>query len=693
MSAGLEAQIQEAFRAIPEVAPLERFVATNPLQDLEGLGFARALGLAERVFGVSLVPGARLAEDWGWRSASERACPERAAAVDEEVASLLAWYVARPRDEGCYDWWRNGIAREEPPPADPLEAIARALELLGVCEEAQVPELARQGARLVGWAGLAKWCDRARARGVDPSQVPGLDVVGYLALRCSVEAVRVGRLEAGTQRVSAAPADLSPLRRRERLVLNELVRALPLGPPAQVASPLAEVVLCIDPRSEPLRRHLEAIGPYDTRGVAGFFGLAVRGRSEDGVIDHCPVIVRPALEGDEDGGPLGVRVGLALDAARKGPIASLALVEAAGIGALPLSLVRTLAPRLVGRHRARRVPRIRLRDDDRAAILEAVVAATRSLDLEVPLLVVLGHGGTTVNQAHRAGYQCGACGGSSGAPNAVLLAELLSTPWVRDSLRARGMRLHPELLVVGGWHDTTSGKIHLIAPGGVPEARRAELDRVRVDLEEAGRRYQRERARGLGDAPLSRRAGDWAEVRPEWGAAGNALLVIGERALTRGVDLAGRAFLCSWSAARDPEGEELASILAGPLRVAHGISAQYYLQAVAPEIFGAGDKVGLNPIPGIGVVLGQGGDLRLGMPWQSFMAHGSLRHEPLRLAVVVDAPIELVDRVLSRLPEPRALVEGAWVQLVARGGDGCWLLCSRLGSWRRIDGGGDREVA
>ncbi len=66
----------------------------------------------------------------------------------------------------------------------------------------------------------------------------------------------------------------------------------PAGSPAR---PLAQAVFCIDVRSEPLRRHLEAQGEFDTFGFAGFFGVPICYHKLDSEEDHllCPVLIKP----------------------------------------------------------------------------------------------------------------------------------------------------------------------------------------------------------------------------------------------------------------------------------------------------------------------------------------------------------------------------------------------------------------
>ncbi|MGH2266557.1 putative inorganic carbon transporter subunit DabA, partial [Enterococcus faecalis] len=53
------------------------------------------------------------------------------------------------------------------------------------------------------------------------------------------------------------------------------------------------------------------------------------------------------------------------------------------------------------------------------------------------------------------------------------------------------------------------------------------------------------------DARVIARSRDWSQVRPEWGLAGNAAFIAAPRALTRGIDFAGRAFLHSYEHERD----------------------------------------------------------------------------------------------------------------------------------------------
>ena len=61
--------------------------------------------------------------------------------------------------------------------------------------------------------------------------------------------------------------------------------------------PRAQLILCIDARSESFRRHIESQGPYETLGYAGFFGVPMSFQAFDSSVwaALCPVIVAPGF--------------------------------------------------------------------------------------------------------------------------------------------------------------------------------------------------------------------------------------------------------------------------------------------------------------------------------------------------------------------------------------------------------------
>ncbi|MCY7365507.1 MAG: DUF2309 domain-containing protein, partial [Frankiaceae bacterium] len=162
---------------------------------------------------------------------------------------------------------------------------------------------------------------------------------------------------------------------------------------------------------------------------------------------------------------------------------------------------------------------------------------------------------------------------------------------------------------------------------------------------------------------VRRRALDAAEVRHEWGLAGNAFFVAAPRSLTAGMDLGGRAFLHDYDAQQDRDGALLETILTAPLVVAHWINAQYFFSTCDPEALGAGSKTAHNAVGALGVLTGPGGDLRTGLAEQSVRHLGRLVHEPVRLLAVVAASPAAVDAVLARHPGLAGLVTGGWLSL------------------------------
>jgi hypothetical protein len=78
--------------------------------------------------------------------------------------------------------------------------------------------------------------------------------------------------------------------------MQRLLAGLDLAPSApREKRPFAQVLFCIDVRSERIRRHLEKVGDYQTYGIAGFFGVPVGfiGLDKGSETQLCPVVVSP----------------------------------------------------------------------------------------------------------------------------------------------------------------------------------------------------------------------------------------------------------------------------------------------------------------------------------------------------------------------------------------------------------------
>jgi uncharacterized protein YbcC (UPF0753/DUF2309 family) len=598
-------------------------------------------------------------------------------------------------------------------PAEPEAAIRELLDGEQVGDWQSIFEY--QLAQLPGWTGYLK---RRRENPSWQDEAP-ITLAGYLAVRLAL----VDQFDApvsppeGATDESASGADSKPLaacwlEAWEASYRNELVEPLTEASasqpePEQEDRPDAQLVFCIDTRSEIIRRHLEAAGPYETFGSAGFFGVPMRydGYDAAGPVDACPPMVdaehriaeHPSPEdatGQDAHDSWRAVLGSGLSAMinlSSNPGTAFSFVETTGLGYGSVLAGRTLFPSLTGSIRDRirdRIPDTRAFCDlsldynpdsvhelrEGLTLEEKVDYAATAFELLgveefARLFVFTGHVSQTANNPFDSSLDCGACAGNPGGPNARVLAAICNDADVQAALRERGIDVPEDTVFVAAEHNTTTDEVELFTDP-VPESHAEDIAALAADLEEARSGAAAERAGDLGADPAdgrsetARRATDWAEPRPEWGLAGNAGFVVGPRSLTADLDLDGRVFLHSYDWQTDEDGDALAAILAGPLVVTQWINMQYYFATVDTAAFGSGSKVTQNPVGNIGVYQGNGGDLMSGLPSQSVKsADDEPYHQPLRLSTVIHAPVDRVAAILAANDQVRDLLDNGWLSL------------------------------
>jgi len=629
--------------------------------------------------------------------------------------------------------------------ADPIEAIAEVVRKLGVPNRAVADYLHRALFDIGGWAAYVRYLawDNALYGRTDDRLVELLAIRvawGYALFnqrqdqafkaawaRAMADAASLPEDETATD--PDLTLDLTLQNAFEAAYQRRLLGRLKQGfarPDTAPKQPAVQAAFCIDVRSEVFRRALEAVCPEaETIGFAGFFGFPIEyvpiGQMRGGA--QCPVLLKPAFtvceavkRADEEEATeiMGLRLlrrraAKAWRSFKLSAISSFTYVETAGLlfagkivsdsmgwtrpvlqpalDGLDRSVAGRVAPSLAPATLGGRT--VGFTAGQKLDMAEAVLRAMSMTKNFSRLVLLTGHGSTTVNNPHGSGLDCGACGGHTGEANARVAAAILNDPAVRAGLNGRGIHISDESWFLGCLHDTTTDIVNIFDEELVPGSHADDLKRLRSWLDRAGVLARMERSFLLGapkaakaDQAVIARSRDWSQVRPEWGLAGAAAFIVAPRGRTQGLDLGGRAFLHSYDWRADQTFSVLELIMTAPMVVASWINLQYFGSAANNAAFGSGEKPLHNVVGLIGVLEGNGGDLKAGLPLQSVHDGTRLVHEPLRLNVFIEAPEAEIDRVLEKHASVRDLVENGWIHLFRIAEDGAILRYIGAKDWR-----------
>lgn len=486
-------------------------------------------------------------------------------------------------------------------------------------------------------------------------------------------------------------------------------RTLPDSQQSATGTPEFQLITCIDDREESFRRHLEEVHPScETFGAAGFFGVVMyyRGETQAHYQPLCPssltpkhyVREEPVFSATADSVRRSDRRRLIGRLSQQVHVGSRTLVGGVFTGLLgslasfPL-VARILAPRTTARIRQQfgslvESPATELHIERVAAnpgedhdglgysAEEMAGMVTRLLqDIGLtsnfaPLVFLTGHGSSSLNNPHESAYNCGACSGGRGGPNARSFASMANDVRVRKMVAANGVVIPDHVHFVGAYHNTCNDLVEYFDLDGLPRALREQFRVAESSINQARQRNAHERCRRFESAALTlppdealehveERAEDLSQARPEFNHATNSLCLVGRRSWSRGLFLDRRSFLVSYDPAQDDDAATiLARLLAAAIPVCGGISLEYFFSTIDNEGYGCGSKLPHNIASLAGVMTGAASDLRPGLSAQMVEIH-----EPVRIMFVIETTPEIIRGVIDGNPAIARLVQGDWVQL------------------------------
>lgn len=687
--------IEKAEKVIAPLWPMQTIIARNPLQGMEDIPFDEAMKRGDILFGSH-------SESKGLTHAVNREMIKWCQVFLDEGQSALSM---PGRENGFYKAWRqlapydsslNSTDWIHKLPEDPEEACLLSLSHLNLPEQKWEDFLKVSLAHLPGFAGYIKWLNVWQ--GDFKTHQNPITITDFLAVRLAITAsLYKGETLLEEKQAQPSLTLVKEIQEREELYVKGLLKSLKqVEENKEYKRYDAQLVFCIDVRSEPFRLRLEREGNYETYGFAGFFGLPVSIQSyhKECQTDSCPVLLKPkhqvsllpVCESDrpvkrhKKGRKFFQLTGRIYEDLKYNFATPFALVETMGLWCGLWMALKTLSPiksrQFKERFEAIIKPSIKLVSHLDIPLEEQInygFSALKMIGLThdfSPLVVFCGHGSSTENNPYASSLDCGACGGNRGGPNGALLATLLNSKDVREGLIQKGIVIPHNTLFIGAEHNTTTDEVQIMERDDLSDEHKVRLKQLKKDLVHAGLLNSQFRCQNMGlDLSLMEAknhvlnlSSDWSETRPEWGLAKNAAFIVGPRSKTEGLDLGGRCFLHSYDWTEDPKGESLETILTAPMVVAEWINMQYLFSSLNNRLYGSGSKITHNIIGKMGVMQGNGSDLMHGLPLQSVnKGDDEGYHEPLRLQVIVFAPRERIEIIIEKHSLLKSLFYNHWV--------------------------------
>ncbi len=453
-----------------------------------------------------------------------------------------------------------------------------------------------------------------------------------------------------------------------------------------------QALFCIDDRECSFRRHLEKLEPAcETFGTPGFFSVEFYYQPVGGKFytKLCPAPITPKYLIKEEGSEKNLETDLHFSKHSHSFYTGWLFSQTIGFWSAVKLFISLFKPSMspatasslkhVDKFSTIRVDyqamenglQVGFQIEEMAVRVESLLKSIGLVNNFAPIVYVIGHGASSVNNPHYAAYDCGACSGRAGSVNARVISQMANKPEVRAILRVKGIHIPETTVFVGGLRDTTRDDVVFydeeitFSDYKILHSAHVKLFAKALDnnAKERSRRFESidttAKASEIHEKIRTRSVSIF-EPRPELNHATNALCIVGRRELSKGVFLDRRSFLNSFDYNVDPDGTYLFNILKAAAPVCGGINLEYYFSRVDGEKLGAGTKLPHNVMGLFGVANGIDGDLRPGLPTQMTEVH-----DPVRLLLIVEHFPEIILKTIQKSTETYEWFINDWVKLVS----------------------------
>lgn len=470
-----------------------------------------------------------------------------------------------------------------------------------------------------------------------------------------------------------------------------LKRFKPNSPKDSATVPEFQAMFCIDDRECSFRRHIENLAPaVETLSAPGFFGVAFYYQPENShfVTKLCPAPLTPKHLIKQLKSQQTHKTDFHFEHETHSFVRGWMISQTLGYWSAFKLFLNIFKPSLspataTSLRHMDKVSRLTVENEhihnhehglqigftlaemaDRIHNLLKSVGLTQNFS---PLVYLVGHGSSSVNNPHYSAYDCGACSGRPGSVNARVAAHMANHPGVRSLLSERGVSIPRTTRFIGALHDTTRDEMEFFDDELIPlennplhrKALKTFQQALALNAQERSLRFENIDSTSAPEAILEKvrlRSVSLFEPRPELNHATNALCIVAPRHVTRDINFERRAFLNSYDPLIDPDGEILTQILSAAIPVCGGINLEYYFSRVDNQKLGAGTKLPHNVMGLVGVANGIEGDLRTGLPSQMIEVH-----DPIRLLMVVYQTPEVALKAVLRNPATAQWVQNEWI--------------------------------